>query len=71
MRKPHYVPTSQQGIAEVDFSRWLDIDGVGMERAGESLLDMKVLRLAVDTKPNDWPLKAWINLWFETLDEVK
>lgn len=70
MKKPPYVPTSKQGIAEQDFARWLDVDGVGMERAGESLLDMKILRLAVQTKPHDWPMNAWIALWFEAREEL-
>ena len=70
MRKPPYVPTSKQGIAEQDFARWLDVDGVGMEKSHESLSDMKVLRFAVETKPADWPLIEWAQVCFEVAEEL-
>ena len=49
MRKPPYVPTSKQGVPEVDAAQFFAIDGIGMEYVVELLESMKLAKLARET----------------------
>ncbi len=61
MRKT-YTPTSQQGIAEQDFARFLDIDGLVMEMAKELLIAAKVAKFASLSKPDGWTFEDWLKV---------
>lgn len=62
MRKQQYTPTSQQGIPEQDFARFLDIDGLGMEMAREILIAAKVAKFASSTLPAGWTFADWLKV---------
>ena len=67
MRKPPYVPTSKQGIPEVDAAQFFAIDGIGMEYAGELLVAMKIAKFAAETwaeipHPPEWTFADWLKV---------
>ena len=74
MRKPPYVPTSKQGVPEVDAAQFFAIDGIGMEYVVELMESMKLAKLARDTwiaeGHKQMPFSDWLRACQTIKDEL-